>query len=76
MLNDGELIVAPGGYDGASAMLIAAAGYDAVYMTGAGVSSAFGLPDYGLLTLTEMAGQAGRMTRAVAIPLIADADTG
>lgn len=76
MLRDGEMIVAPGAYDGATAMLVEAAGYDAVYMTGAGVSSTFGLPDYGLLTLTEMAGQAGRLARAVSIPVIADADTG
>lgn len=76
MLRDGEMIVAPGAYDGATAMMVDAAGYDAVYMTGAGVSSTFGLPDYGLLTLTEMAGQAGRVSRAVSIPAIADADTG
>lgn len=76
MLREGEMIVAPGAYDGATAMLVEAAGYDAVYMTGAGVSSTFGLPDYGLLTLTEMAGQAGKIARAVSIPAIADADTG
>lgn len=76
MLHEGEMIVAPGVYDGATAMLVEGGGFDAVYMTGAGVSSTFGLPDYGLLTLTEMAGQAGRIARSVAIPLIADADTG
>jgi 2-methylisocitrate lyase-like PEP mutase family enzyme len=76
LLRDREMIVAPGAYDGATAMLVSAAGYKAVYMTGAGVSSTYGLPDYGLLTLTEMAGQAGRMARAVSIPVIADADTG
>lgn len=76
MLRAGEMIVAPGAYDGATAMLVEAAGYDAVYMTGAGVSSTLGLPDYGLLTLTEMAAQAGRIARAVSIPAIADADTG
>lgn len=76
MLHSNEMIVAPGAYDGATAMLIEAAGYEAVYMTGAGVSSAFGLPDYGLLTLTEMVAQARRITGAVSIPAIADADTG
>lgn len=76
MMRDGQMIVAPGAYDGGTAMLVEAAGYDSVYMTGAGVSSTFGLPDYGLLTLTEMAGQAGRLARAVSIPVIADADTG
>lgn len=76
MLQEGTMIEAPGAYDGATAMLVEAAGYQAVYMTGAGVSSTYGLPDYGLLTLTEMAGQAGRLARAVTIPTIADADTG
>lgn len=75
-LRDKEMIVAPGAYDGATAMLVSAAGYGAVYMTGAGVSSTYGLPDYGLLTLTEMAAQAGRIARSVSIPTIADADTG
>lgn len=76
MLQEGVMIEAPGAYDGATAMLVEACGYPAVYMTGAGVSSTYGLPDYGLLTLTEMAAQAGRLARAVAIPTIADADTG
>lgn len=76
MLQEGTMIEAPGAYDGATAMLVEAAGYQAVYMTGAGVSSTYGLPDYGLLTLTEMVGQAGRLARAVTIPTIADADTG
>ncbi len=45
-------------------------------MTGAGVSASFGLPDVGLLTLTEMAGRARALTAQLEIPLIADADTG
>uniref|UniRef100_B0T6M6 Carboxyvinyl-carboxyphosphonate phosphorylmutase n=1 Tax=Caulobacter sp. (strain K31) TaxID=366602 RepID=B0T6M6_CAUSK len=76
MLATGELVVAPGAYDGATAMLVQASGFDAVYMTGAGVSSTYGLPDYGLLTMTEMAEHAGRVARAVTIPAIVDADTG
>ena len=71
-----EVLVAPGAYDGASAMLIEAAGYEAAYMTGAGVSSTYGLPDYGLLTQTEMVEQAGRIASSVAVPVIVDADTG
>jgi len=48
-----------------------------VYMTGFGTAaSVLGLPDIGLLTLTEMVGNAGRMANAVSLPLIADADTG
>lgn len=71
-----EMVVAPGAYDGLTAMLVAQAGFPAVYMTGAGTSVSAGYPDFGLLTATEMVGNAARMARAVDIPLIADADTG
>lgn len=76
MMADGKLVIAPGCYDGATAMLVESAGFDAAYMTGAGVASTYGLPDYGLLSGTEMAQQVGRITGALSIPLIADADTG
>ena len=75
-LRRGGLLAAPGAYDGITARMVAQAGFDAVYMTGAGVAAAHGFPDYGLLTLTEMAEAAGIMARAVTIPVIADADTG
>ncbi len=69
-------VVAPGAFDGGTAMLVERAGFPAVYMTGAGVSSTFGLPDYGLLTMTEMVDRAGLIAGAVGIPAIVDADTG
>ena len=72
-----EVIVAPGCFDPLSARVAEAAGFEAVYMTGNGASAArLGRPDVGLLTLTEMADQAGRIADAVSVPLIADADTG
>jgi 2-methylisocitrate lyase-like PEP mutase family enzyme len=72
-----ELILAPGVYDGISAALVAKLGFAAAYMTGAGVSaSAYGLPDVGLLTLTEMAERARVLAGLLDVPLIADADTG
>jgi len=71
------IVVAPGAYDCLSARIIERAGFPAVYMTGYGISASFlGRPDVGLLTMTEMAGAAGRMAAAVSIPVIADADTG
>lgn len=70
------MLIAPGAYDAIGARLIAQAGFPAVYMTGAGVCAARGYPDFGLLTMTEMADSAGLMARAVDVPLIADADTG
>jgi len=77
MVQSKELILAPGVYDALAAKIVEAQGFDAVYMTGYGTSAAmFGLPDIGLLTMTEMADNAARIADAVAIPVIADADTG
>jgi len=77
LLESGELIVAPGAFDPLSARLVEEAGFPAVYMTGFGTSAALiGRPDVGLLTMTEMAGNAGRIAACVDIPVIADADTG
>ncbi|MEM0990554.1 MAG: oxaloacetate decarboxylase [Pseudomonadota bacterium] len=75
-LASGEMITAPGCFDGLTAKLIERAGFQACYMTGAGTASSFGLPDYGLLTATEMVANAARIAAAVDIPVIADADTG
>ena len=52
------------------------AGYDAVYMTGAGTAATLGYPDFGLVTMTEMVDNARRIATAVDLPVIADADTG
>ena len=77
MLDAPGIIVAPGAYDGFSARLIEAAGFQAVYMTGAGTAAShLGQPDLGLATLTEMATHASHLASCVSIPLIADADTG
>jgi 2-methylisocitrate lyase-like PEP mutase family enzyme len=77
LLDGEELIVAPGVYDGISAALVGKLGFPAAYMTGAGVSaSGWGLPDIGLLTLTEMAERARVLAGLLDVPLIADADTG
>src|SRR5215468_7399758 len=76
LMQQEQLIVAPGAYDGITARLIEAAGFPAVYMTGAGTAATFGYPDYGLLTMSEMVENAGRITAAVGVPVIADADTG
>jgi 2-methylisocitrate lyase-like PEP mutase family enzyme len=76
LLSGPDMLVAPGAYDGITARLIEQAGFAAVYMTGAGTAASFGLPDYGLLTMTEMVGNAARITAATSLPLIADGDTG
>jgi 2-methylisocitrate lyase-like PEP mutase family enzyme len=71
------ILVAPGAYDGLTARLIELSGFEAVYMSGAGVSySTYGTPDLGLVTLTEMTAHIEQMSRATTLPIIADGDTG
>ena len=70
------MVVAPGAYDCMTSRAIERAGFLAVYMTGAGSASYLGYPDDGLLTMTEMADNAGRIAASVKLPVIADADTG
>ncbi len=76
-LNSGPLLVAPGIYDAYGARFVERAGFEAVYMTGNGVSaSLLGRPDVGLVDLTLFAQHAHRAAACVDIPLICDADTG
>jgi 2-methylisocitrate lyase-like PEP mutase family enzyme len=76
LLRQDGIITAPGAYDCITARMIEQAGFSAVYMTGAGTAAALGYPDYGLVTLSEMVENAGRIAAAVRTPVIADADTG
>lgn len=72
-----EILVLPGAYDCIGAKLIEHQGFEAVFTSGFGIAgSTLGLPDYGLLTATEMLYSVGRMAQAVTIPLVADIDTG
>jgi 2-methylisocitrate lyase-like PEP mutase family enzyme len=76
VLRQDSLVIAPGAYDCITARMIEQAGFGAVYMTGAGTAATLGYPDYGLVTMSEMAENAGRIAAAVNLPVIADADTG
>jgi len=73
---DAGCVLAPFVFDGVQAKLAEAAGFEAVYMTGFGTAASYGLPDMGMIGLGEMSANAGRIASAVAIPVIADADTG
>jgi len=71
------IIVAPGAYDMLSALLIERAGFGCIYMTGNGqTASALGLPDLGLVTLSEMAERVRHTRACTSLPIIADADVG
>ena len=76
LLGKDELVTAPGAYDCITARVIEQAGFSAVYMTGAGTAAMLGYPDYGLVTMSEMVENAGRIAASVNVPVIADADTG
>jgi 2-methylisocitrate lyase-like PEP mutase family enzyme len=76
-LQSGEILVAPGAYDALTARLLEQAGFEAVYRGGyAASAAAFALPDLGITTLTDMVDHLRRMTNAIDVPVIADADTG
>jgi methylisocitrate lyase len=70
-------VVMPGAFNAVTARLVERAGFPAVYVSGAGLANATaGVPDIGLLTLTEVAQLAGYIADAVRIPALVDADTG
>jgi methylisocitrate lyase len=75
-LMEKRTVVFPGVFNAFSALLAQAAGFDAVYVSGAGLAGAAGLPDIGLLSREEVARQAQYMIEAVRIPAIIDVDTG
>ncbi len=70
-------VVLPGAFNALSARLAESVGYQAIYVSGAGVTNALtAMPDVALLTLTEMAQQCRYICDAVSVPCIADGDTG
>ncbi len=70
-------VALPGVYDAITARLAASCGAQGLYLSGAGVTnSMLAMPDIALMTLGEMARQAGYVCGAVSLPVIADADTG
>jgi 2-methylisocitrate lyase-like PEP mutase family enzyme len=76
LLSRDGLIRAPSSVDGLSAKLIARSGFEAIHLTGSGVSRSMGYPDIGLVTMSEMVERARMVSNAVCLPVIADADTG
>jgi len=70
-------VMIPGVFNAVTAQLVERCGFGAVYISGAGLASGVaGLPDVGLLSLTEVAQQAMYISRAVSIPAIVDGETG
>ena len=76
-VESGATLVVPGASSALIARLIEEAGYPATYVTGAGIANTYlGMPDIGLLSLTELSAHVAAMRNVVDSPLIVDADTG
>ncbi len=75
ILRDG-FCIAPGVFNGMSAVLATRAGFNALYLSGSGVAGAMGLPDLSVTTLTEVAEEVRRIVAVSPLPLIVDVDTG
>src|SRR5881397_4060835 len=74
---DQGCVAMPGAFNAAVARLVERAGFPAVYVSGAGLANAtVGVPDIGLLSLSEVAQLAGYIANAVRVPALVDADTG
>ncbi|MCZ2103379.1 MAG: isocitrate lyase/phosphoenolpyruvate mutase family protein [Comamonadaceae bacterium] len=70
-------LLVPGAFNALSAKVIEDLGFEAIYITGAGVTNMhFGLPDQGFMGLAEIAEHTARIRDAVSLPLLVDADTG
>jgi carboxyvinyl-carboxyphosphonate phosphorylmutase len=77
LINDKKVLMMPGAYDAFSAKLVEEAGFDAVQVSGFGLSaSLLGQADVGLITMTEMVQQTRNIARSVDIPVMGDGDTG
>ena len=76
LLQRDKLLVAPGCFDGLSARLVAEAGFESAYLSGGAVARSMGIPDIGLVTMSETIERAAQVVSAVKLPVIADADTG
>ena len=72
-----DAIIVPGAGNALTARVIADQGFDAVYVTGAGIANSYlGVPDIGLVTMTELAGNVSAIAEITDLPLIVDIDTG
>ncbi|MEV8050089.1 isocitrate lyase/PEP mutase family protein [Streptomyces bacillaris] len=76
MIESDGIHVAPGAYDGLTARLVEESGSELLYVSGGAIARSCGVPDIGLLSLTEVAARIEQMVDVTDLPVIADADTG
>ncbi len=75
-INSGKILVAPGVFDGLSALLAKQANFPVLYASGGAIARSTGYPDIGLLTMSEVCATISHIVNVTGLPVIADADTG
>ena len=76
LLEKGGILQMPGTHNGLAALQARDAGFDALYLSGAGMSASMGLPDLGVITVDEVCFFIRQVARASGLPVLVDGDTG
>ena len=76
LIRRGGILRIPGAYNGLAALLAKRQGFEALYISGAAVSASMGLPDLGIITVEDMCSVIRQVSRASALPVLVDGDTG
>ncbi|MEM4884958.1 MAG: oxaloacetate decarboxylase, partial [Saccharolobus sp.] len=76
VLRESDFLIIPGVFNPFTAILAKKVGFKAVYLSGGALTSSYGLPDIGLISLEEVADMVRKIKEVVDIPVIVDADTG
>ncbi|HEX3843330.1 MAG TPA: methylisocitrate lyase [Steroidobacteraceae bacterium] len=76
LIRRGGILRIPGAYNGLAALLAKRHGFEALYVSGAAVSASMGLPDLGIITVEDMCFVIRQVSRASALPVLVDGDTG
>ena len=76
LVSRGGIVQIPGTHNGHAALQARAAGFEALYLSGAAMSASMGLPDLGIITVDEVCFFIRQVARAAALPVLVDGDTG
>jgi methylisocitrate lyase len=76
LVRRGPILALPGAYNGLAALQAKRAGFEALYLSGAAMSASMGLPDLGIITVEDVCGFIRQVSRASALPVLVDGDTG
>jgi methylisocitrate lyase len=76
LLSRGEIVQIPGAHNGHAGLQAKAAGFEALYLSGAAMTASMGLPDLGIITVDEVCFFIRQVARATALPVLVDGDTG